>query len=88
MYFNSALLSPGQGTALIMIQETKIRKLQSVLRPLSSPRPFQAPSIMCGDLNCTTEALKDEMGVMYFDEIEEDMEMSAAQRGEHVRHRG
>ena len=36
---------------------------------------------MAGDLNCTRKALKEEMGVMYFDDIEEDREMSAVQQG-------
>ena len=32
-------------------------------------------------MNCTRKALKEEMGVMYFDDIEEDREMSAVQQG-------
>ena len=49
--------------------------------PASSQGQAPASIIMAGDLNCTRKALKEEMGVMYFDDIEEDREMSAAQQG-------
>ena len=48
----------------------------------SSQGQAPVPSIiMTGDLNVTRQALKEEMGVMYFDDIEEDREMSAVQQG-------
>ena len=49
--------------------------------PASSQGQAPASIIMAGDLNCTRKALKEEMGVMYFDDIEEDREMSAVQQG-------
>ena len=36
---------------------------------------------MAGDLNCTSKALKEEMGVMHFDDIEEDREMLVVGQG-------
>ena len=36
---------------------------------------------MAGDLNCNKQALKEEMAVMYFDELDEEREVAAAQLG-------
>ena len=48
----------------------------------SSQGQAPVPSIiMTGDLNVTRLALKEEMGVMYCDDIEEGREMSAVQQG-------
>ena len=48
----------------------------------SSQGQAPVPSIiMTGDLNVTRQALKEEMGVMHFDDIEEDREMLVVGQG-------